>query len=214
MNNTIFGAAELVKKSASQIKYERDHKVEKKVSEAMISGVEYQNSIADKIYNAEQELRCEYHKDNITIYFCNDIVTSRMIIEVKQVNGVPEDWYLSQSILQTAFYKSMIMLQENNYAKLVTPDFMINNGAELKSVYVRKDINYYLLFGTSLYKILIDKPQIIADFYAEKAKIIANGDWKKIKEYDAIFKRKEFIYLSPFIRYCVSSFESLNLKAD
>lgn len=214
-----FSAADLVKKSAAQIKYFYDRKI-KYVSDMQKMGVQYQKEKAESLGITAEEFRGSYKDGNILIHFSNDMITDDKIIEVKMIIGEYEDWFLEGSLLQCAFYKSMIMLSETDPVYLFTPKFRIKEGYEREIITVPRNIDYHLLFGNDEYNIVVNNPKKIVDFFVEKAKIIAESsyhDYDNVKKHDEKFKFKYFQLLN----YCFSynmidknKEDDLNVKTD
>lgn len=197
-----FSASDLIKKSAAQIKYLqlRRELYRKRLTENCQRGVNYQAKMACKLEAAE-EYRGTYCQNDIVIYFCNDLVTARKIVEVKSVVGAVESWYFESSLLQTAFYKAMLMLS-NGW--LFTPKFRIKEGYARNKIQVNPLIDYHLLFGNKEYKIIIptiEDAKIIVDFFVQKASIIAKGSWDEARSFDSKYKFKQYEALNNHFKY-------------
>lgn len=197
-----FSASDLIKKSAAQIKYLqlRRELYRKKLTENCQRGVNYQAKMACKLEAAE-EFRGTYCQDDIVIYFCNDLVTTNKIVEVKSIVGEAESWYFESSLLQTAFYKAMLMLSSG---WLFTPKFRIKEGYARDKIHVDPFIDYHLLFGNKEYKITIptiEDAKIIVDFFVQKASIIAKGSWDEARSFDSKYKFKQYEALNNHFKY-------------
>ena len=191
-----FSAKDLCSKSAMQIKYLRDNPNKRTVTQNMLNGSEFQKSIFHSNSKAlySEMVGCYTTFDNeIKIYFSNDIITNKSIIEVKYVSGNYEDWFLENSILQCAFYKSLIMM---GCTSLKTASFV---NEPKKMIKISRDIDYYLKFGDRIFKIEVIHPEGIFGFFLCKAKHTMNYD--DAKKFDEMYKRKEFNTLSKFFNY-------------
>lgn len=142
-----------------------------------------------------EELGGVFNYDDISIYFSNDIVCYDKIIEIKQVNGQYEDWFLKNSMLQCALYCSFIRLGSNY---LTTSNFFLKEGNDKKSIIVNPNIDYFLQFGNKLYKINVYNPTMIVNFFLNKA--IASLDYESAKQFDNLYKHNEFELLKKYFR--------------
>lgn len=210
MENLIkHSAADLLKKSAMQIVFLRNRK-ERYATKMQEIGNEYQSKVSndDKYKNKglyAEELRGSYSFDNNVIFFCIDMISDGNFFEIKSIQDkegnitdeYPE-WYLNNSLLQCAFYKSMLILGDNK--TLFTPKFRIKEGFEYKAMEVEPTNDYTLLFGDKLkFKVDVKKPQAIIDFYKNKIEHLENYD--TAKEYDNQFKFKDFDVLKKCFKY-------------
>jgi hypothetical protein len=186
----MLSASDLIKKSAMQIKYLRDHTVEKVVTPSQLEGEQFQNTQAIDL-EAVQEMRGIYKKNDLMIFFVNDMILPNRIIECKSVDLSREtpDWYFESSVLQAAFYKSLLM---NTNGILTTPTFKLNKGYKNTTIKVDPNIEYQLLFGSVYFSIQITKKQSlkIIQYFVDKA--IATYDWNTAKEYDRVHKFKHY----------------------
>lgn len=189
-----FSASVLVKKSAAQIKYLRDNPTYE-VSENALIGEQFQHAIAKEL-NADEEMSTRLELDEIVLYASHDIVTDKYVQEIKSVFGEAPQWYLESSILQTAFYKSMIMLSTG---KMLTSAFRVAQGYESKSIEVSTDIEYRLKFGEDVYVVEVSNPKAIVDYFAQKAK--STFDYDTAREYDRMHKFKHFQECSKYFKY-------------
>jgi hypothetical protein len=154
------------------------------------NGVNVQTQIAKKIPNLiGEEMGNFLTVDNIRIYFSNDIITPNGVVEVKSVNNDKpiEDWYINNSILQCAVYKSFII---NCGYNLKTSKFHIANGNKNVEYTLPDSFEYILYFGGRIFKINVNNPNKIVKFFIEKAKHCLN--WNDAKSFDEKYKRKEF----------------------
>lgn len=212
MENLVkYSASDLIKKSCRQIIFLRNKK-EQIISRMQLKGTQFQSKISEeiKILNKgiiAEELRGVYNYDNITIFFCIDLYVNNCFYEIKSIfdkNGNEsleyEDWYLNNSLLQCAFYKSLLMLGENN--TLFTPKFRLKEGFEFKAQPINKYNDYFLIFGNvEKYKIEVTNPEEIIYFYKQKIEHLKNYDCATI--FDSKYKRKEFDFLKKYFKYTI-----------
>lgn len=191
-----FSASALTKQSASQILYYALTKSAPKVTPAMIKGDTYAKDLTVSL-GAASERRGVFNEVDTTIFFCIDMATPDAYIEVKQVNDMNtyEDWYLESSLLQSAFYATLL----KNVVTLDTPKFMVDKGYDYYIENVVLDKPFHLWFGDDKY--LVEDDANILDFFLKKAKEVANSvegrDFAKVKAFDAEYKRKEYQLLQP-----------------
>jgi len=197
-----FSAKDLCTRSCMQIKMLAEHPERKSPPSAMVYyGEAFQKAVARTIPNIiGEEMRGKYTNDRlgITINFSNDIVCNDKIIEVKSVNGKYEDWYLQSSILQCAFYKSMMLLGARH---LETASFYVNLGNERVQTEIdpSRNIRYILIFGEEKYEIFVSNPYQIVGFFENKA--VCSTDWTSAKRWDEMYKHREFECLAQYINY-------------
>lgn len=193
---TCFSASDLIKKSAAQIKFERDKNIVPTISEQMKKGVKYQEQQATKFTDSYQEMRGVYkdYDDCLTIFFTNDIITPKFIAEVKMVDYKREVpfWYLENSLLQAAFYKSLLMKSNGS---LQTPKFRLQQGQPLQTLTVDTSIPYRLIFGKTTYNIIVKDPEKIIHFYSIKA-LSTTCTYEDARTFDRENHHKEFEKLS------------------
>ena len=192
-----FSASDLVKRSACQIKYLLNNKLDIKASKKQLQGLNHQNKLGNEL-NAKQEYRGVYKNDNIIIYYCNDLVLNDKIIEVKNVEGKVEDWYFQSSILQTAFYKSLIL---NSDGTLETPQFRINQGYKHEIIHIDINLPYYLYFGDEKYLVTVKKPKYIINFFYNKAKLTITESYDYLRLYDSKNRYNQFTLLKEYFSY-------------
>lgn len=195
-----FSASSLVKQSASQIKYLLSHKQVKPLSANIISGTKHQFNSASVMTNKiAEEMRGSYIKGDITIYFCNDVLLDYKLVEIKSIDESRkiEDWYFNSSILQTAFYKSLLL---NSNGLLCTPAFRIKEGYQNITRQIDINMPYYLMFGKDHYRIDVLNDKFIINFYLKKIKAILSS-WDDVKIFDDKYKFKEYEYLKKALKY-------------
>lgn len=193
-----YSAADLVKRSCAQLVYFKNYK-EDVLSQRALNGEEYQSKIVkdESLANTvADEMRGCYSYDDIEIFFCIDMIKNGEFYEIKSIQDddgnetleYPE-WYLNSSLLQCAFYKSLLM--EMNGNKLYTPKFRLKEGYKMSCVEINNNANYYLKFGgVGVWKIDVVNPTDIIDFY--KNKIAHITDYDDARAFDREFKWKEF----------------------
>ena len=193
-----FSAKDLVSRSCSQIKLFMDYPEKRpQPSSNMLYGEKFQRAVADTIPNIiGEEMRGIYTNGGLSIYFSNDIVCNDKIIEVKSVVGTAPDWYFKSALIQCAFYKAMIM---QGFNRLETASFYVNLGNERNVTIVPRHIDYFLIFGEEKYKIEVDNPNAIINFFLDKA--MACTDWNLAKNFDFVNKHREFDILKRYFRY-------------
>jgi len=196
-----FSAKDLCTRSCMQIKMLTEHPEMRPQPSAMVSyGEKFQKAVADTIPNIiGEEMRGKYVNaaHAITINFSNDIVCADKIIEVKSVTGKYEPWYLQYSILQCAFYKSMMLLGAR---RLETASFYVNLGNPRVETDVNlRSIRYILIFGEEKYEIFVSDPYQIVGFFEHKA--YCSLDWNTAKQWDEQYKHREYECLKEFINY-------------
>ena len=189
---------DLLTKSCMQLKYLREHPEKKRTpSSLMYEGCRYQHQIAAVQPNLiGEEMGCCFETDDIRIYFSNDIICSDRIIEVKQINGHYEDYYLENSLLQCAVYKAFILACNGN---LATSKFHVQNGNDYKSYKIAFNHKYYLFFGNRVFSISVITPSALVNFIVNKAN--ASLSYETAKEFDYEFKHKEFEMLSKYFTF-------------
>jgi len=206
-----FSAADLIKCSARQMVYLANKK-ERIASYLQMKGVEYQSRIVADEKNhgiVADEMRgcynCSLDGDDITIFFCIDMVKDGKFYEIKMNNDIDgnvrtdyEPWYFQISLLQCAFYKSLLLKMHDH--TLYTPKFRIKEGFEKAALQINPEWDYILKFG-EIGEFVVDvvNPDKIIDFYKNK---IANiTDYDAATDFDREFKHKEFKHLEKYIVY-------------
>jgi len=190
-----FGAADLVKKSAMQLCYQRRNKVIPPVTENQLKGVAYQEAQAKSVF---QEMKGTYKHDYIYISYCIDEVqfsekTGKYLCIERKMQDERElpQWFINKSILQTSLYSSLVKFNPNTLYS--TAQFRLNEGHpyyELKIV----DFKYYLKIGENLLFFVPPKVEVL-DFFIKKAK--ASLNYETGKEWDHLYKHKEFDFIQP-----------------
>jgi hypothetical protein len=204
-----YSAADLLKKSAMQLVFLRTKK-ERYATKMQINGNAFQSKVSndDKYKNKgvfAEELRGSYSFDKNVIFFCVDMISDGIFYEVKSIqdkdgnltNDYPE-WYLNNSILQCAFYKSLLIEGNNN--TLFTPKFRIKEGFEYKAMDVDINSDYILLFGENLkFKVDVVDSKKIIEYYINKVNSLK--DYETAKNYDYSHKFRDFSLLKNYFNY-------------
>lgn len=192
-----FSASDLCKRSASQICYLRKHPNKLVITPEQLSGIKKQ---ANNTKSKYMEM-CGAIKINgvDTIYFSWDEVQVKAdtgvakFIEHKQVLGETEDWYLYNSMLQTALYGA---LSVRTY-RYETAKFFQKAGNKKQVLdlmgYSRR---FYLQFGNKTYKIKLGHGLNLFNFLVAKAE--ASKHYDTAKEFDMKYKHREFELLSKY----------------
>jgi hypothetical protein len=202
-----YSAADLVKRSCAQLVYFKNYK-EDVLSQRALNGEEYQSKIVkdESLANTvADEMRGCYSYDDVEIFFCIDMIKNGEFYEIKSIqddNGNEtleySEWYLNSSLLQCAFYKSLLM--EMNGNKLYTPKFRLKEGYKMSCVEINNNANYYLKFGgVGVWRIDVVNPTDIIDFY--KNKIAHITDYDDARAFDREFKWKEFEVLKKYFTF-------------
>jgi hypothetical protein len=190
-----FSASQLIKCSASQLLYFKSKNVKQTVTPQQLRGDAHAKQIVQK-HKASDERRGIIKLDDFIIIFCIDMLKNNLAVEIKNVEGEYEDWYLKTSILQATFYFTMLLQCKT----LDTPKFKIKEGYKQEITHLPKDISFELWFGNDKYQIFSDYN--VFSFYKKKAEIIYNSfnplNYDKVREFDKKYKHKEFEHLNPY----------------
>ena len=182
-----FSAADLCKKSAAQILYLRN-KQERIRTWRMEMGIKYQHQVAEQKEDAAEEFRTSIADGDIVIFACHDIVCPDKLIEVKSIEGETEQWYFESSLLQTAYYKSIVMSSDGH---MFTPKFRLREGYKKEHKKVNPNIAYHLLFGEEEFDIEVQNPQKMVEYFFTKAEATLL-DYATARAYDAEHKFKHY----------------------
>lgn len=189
--NRCLSASDLVKRSALQIRFLR-MKRQSIITRRMLAGVQYQNQVAvEQKAEDAQEYRTTVQVGDLVIFACHDIITPDYCMEVKSITpgSNVEDWYLESSLLQTAFYKSLLMCSDGY---VCTPKFRIKEGYNKKTLLIDKNLPYILKMGeSSSWEVTTLYPEKIIQYFAEKGKVTF-GDELDCRKYDRMHKFKHF----------------------
>ena len=163
----------------------------------MEHGVEYEHKVAEENKGSCMEMVTVYNREDITIFACHDIVCDDKIIEVKTTEFGHERWYFESSLVQVAFYKSLLMTSNGD---LFTPKFRIREGYNKDYKKAKPDIEYHLRFGDEEYKIDVIHPESIIQYFLNKAKVTML-EYDDCRKYD---KAHKFRHYSDLCQYFVS----------
>lgn len=189
-----FSASELVKRSASQLVYIYIKRIEYEATPRQYRG----NIHAEKIIELEEasaERRGVINIEKDLLFFCVDMVKGNTYVEIKMVEGEYEQWYLESSIVQSAFYASLL----EDVKTLDTPKFRKKEGYKQKVDIVEESKKFELWFGEDRYDIVpSDK---LKQHFIEKLIIVKRGvesrNFDEARIWDAKFKFKEYDMYKP-----------------
>lgn len=195
-----FSASELVKRSASQLLFKELKSLywqkSAKVSPRQIKGNEFADEIVFK-EEAAAEKRGVLAIDDDLIFFCVDMVKDKSFIEIKMVDNEDEyeDWYLKSSIMQSAFYATLL----TQVKTLDTPKFKKKEGYKQEVIAIPSDFDFQLWFGKQKFKVY---PNVkILNHYLKKIELINNSiptkDYDSCRIFDLKYKHKEFDIFKP-----------------
>lgn len=209
MKNIFFSLKELCSQSAMQLKYLRDNPNKKpKITDKQYSGINYQTEIFKKLNDNKITQECGNFCaiENIIIYYSNDIILQRSIIEVKNIIGDYNEYYLQNSLLQCAIYKSFI---DYNNQYIYTSKFYENKINDKFHVQLPNNFKYFLLFGNQAFEIFNLDNRNLFDFIFSKA--LASLDYATAKDFDKVYKHNEFELLKHnFLYKKIGNFDDLN----
>lgn len=197
-----FSAADLVKRSASQIAYLTFNKIKPEATPGQYKGEAYQEAVIHDIKEMSSERRGTYMHNDHHIHFCIDGVKDNLFIEIKKVDNEDEypQWYLESSIMQSVFYTTLL----HDVKKLVTPTFKVKEGYLQYDTVLdhTRPIYFELWFGNKTYR--VTKSHKIRKMYLDKVDVIAktinSNDWSYVRQYDSVYKHKEFLLMKPRYR--------------
>lgn len=194
-----FSAADLVKKSASQIAYFEMKKLERVASPRQIKGNQYSDEVVQKL-GASSEKRGTIIGEKYRLYFCIDMIQKNVATEIKMVDGEYEEWYLQSSIIQSAYYAQLL----KSVQYLDTPKFKIKEGYEQDFIDTTNiQWKYELLFGNKKYSVepcyrlqvhFEDKIDTIIETLTSK-------NWFHVKKWDSMYKFKEWEEFKKYIKF-------------
>lgn len=193
-----FSASSLVKSSASQILFLSLKNERPRPTKAMLEGTHNQQQVSTSAF---KEMRGIYTEYGITVFFCIDEIQGTTLIEHKYIVGELPDWFLYQSIIQTALYSALT----HSVSKLETASFFVNLGNPKNYLDTRKVPYSSILKFTGnclkTYKVeCLDNAKLIK-YFIDKAFIIASKDFTKTRAYDAKHKFKDWEFLKSIISY-------------
>ena len=191
MDELFFSASDLIKCSAKKICYMRG-RPRPITTKRQNDG----NKWAESMIMGFPEMRGIYRAKYGTIFYSFDEIRPYKdclkLIEYKSVEDINkiEDWYLSNSILQMAFYTSLLML--NNDKILSTASFYLKNGNPFNKIDARytKRVLSFLNMGGVKFQVNVIEPYRIVGLFLMKASMSVN--YTKATAYDAEYKFKEY----------------------
>ena len=192
-------AANLIKQSCKQICYFRKKKEFAKPTQKQQRGIEHQEKVSISEY---KEMRGCYETTKHLIFFSFDEVLiheNKLILkEHKMVEGSYEDWYEQYSILQTAVYHQLALMQEKK--ELFTAKFFQKQGYTTKYLnYEDKQLVSILSMGEK--KLFSVKPlstEIVSYFVK---KLEASYSYETAEQWDIKYKFKDWQQLNKFVEY-------------
>ena len=167
----------------------------------MLRGIEYQNKVSVELQAEDaQEFRTTLNVGDLTIFACHDIITPDYIMEVKSIEegSKVEDWYIENSLLQTAFYKALLMCSDG---KVVTPKFRIKEGYRRQSKQLDTNLPYILKLGNlASYEVNVVSSMELIKYFAEKGRITFLSE-KECRAYDKIHKFRHTYFCQNYYTY-------------
>ena len=204
-----YSAALLVKQSAAQLNYH--FRKAQKAGKGMVvpDAFEYiptkeqkdGNKWADdQTVSDFKEMRGQFTYDGDTIYFCIDeiqVLKNRLkFIEHKKPPGDPKQkWYRENSIIQVAFYQSLLLYADS---KLLVPSSF---SSAISPISTRNfKITWILNCGGDKYRITVKDHLKIMRFFLTKLR--ASRDYNTSKRFDQSWKHKEWQgWFKELVRY-------------
>lgn len=192
-----FSAAELVKRSASQLVFLELKKLKWQATQRQIKGNKYAEKIVLKEQASSEKRGILPLKEDL-LFFCIDMVKGNLFVEIKMVDDENnyEDWYLNSSILQSTLYATLL----TKVKTLDTPKFRKKEGFKQEIIKIPKPNTFELWFGKNK-RIEVYKNKEVFEFYVRKMEIIRNCvdriDFEPCREFDLKYKFKEFSILKP-----------------
>lgn len=190
----LFSASSLVKLSAKAVCYYHTHDRQQKNT-----GVSQKvgNEFGAKLVKGMPEMRGSYKFNNHIIYYCFDDIRVSNIIRLYEFKSVQRgevaDWYLNNSILQTAYYHALAVVNPNK--DYITAKFYPGRTQKLT---INKKLRSILIIGDKKYKVVVKNAQEIVKFFERKA--VASLNYNSAEVWDAKYKHKEFDALKKYIR--------------
>lgn len=189
-------ASDLVKRSAMQICYLRNKKLQHKPSAQMMRGVEHQQKKSTSQF-IEMRGMVKWN-DDFLVYFCVDEVIEKknklIFKEHKNIEGQCEEWYINSSIIQTAFYHALgLEINHMCTAKFLRKEYETKYLTNISELSIESLLEMGDNMKFSVYP--KDAEKIIA-YYKQKAYCTTNyndakswdlknkfQDWKNLKKY-------------------------------
>lgn len=194
-----FSGKDLATRSAMQLCYMRNHKVERIINYNMVIGEQHQHDVAQRQKGVYEEMKTVLRYNDIIISCCHDIVDKKnhIITEVKNIdpNRPLEDWYFKNSIVQCVLYSTVCHFNGNVF---ITPIFRIKQGFKQDGFFLT-NIEYHLLFGEEEYNIIAKDYDAILLYFSVKAN--SSKDYESAKIFDEFHKFKHFEDLRKYFDY-------------
>lgn len=186
---TFLSAADLIKRSAKQILFLRQHPDKNVVTQRQLDGVEEQKF---HVKSPFVEMRGMFNQGDITIFFSVDeaIPTSETVtfVEHKMAQGDSAQWFLDRAIEQTAAYHSLGSV----VPVLETATFYHQMGHERMRIEMGgRNIRSKLRFGETWYDVCVTDPQRIRELMIAKARSTTN--WTAAKLFGENIFHKEIL---------------------
>lgn len=192
-----FSASDLVKKSAAQLLFIILKNQKYTATNRQLKGNSYASEIVKKENTSEEKRGVIKLSEDDLLFFCIDMVKDNKYVEIKMVDNenTVEDWYLNSSIIQSAFYHSLL----NDVKSLDTPKFRKKEGFKQEVIQVIKNKEFELWFGKRKFK--IEANIKLKNHFIKKALLIkeciSTQDYDKCREFDRKYKFKEFDIFKP-----------------
>ena len=194
-------AKDLCSRSCMQIKMFIEHpELKPQPTFNQLEGEAHHHEVASKLKDIIGEEMGSHiwmnEGEDINIWFSNDILCKKGIIEVKHVkNDRDTSWFFQCSCVQCAVYS---VLSKVCKYELKTAKFYVNKGNQFKAwKYVDYEtVPYYLYFGDEIYRIDVTDEDKILEFI--KSKAAACSEWETAKAFDKLYKHVDWKTLSPY----------------
>ena len=176
-----FSAADLIKRSARQILYLRQHPEKKQVTAQQLQGVADQKKNTTSEY---VEMRGTYTRGEFNIFFSIDEVRLKgnkaMLIEHK--SGSHTDAFFKKSVQQAGAYHALMMSSD---LKLETAVFYQNMGNSVKRLDLNGlNIKTRLMYLGNEYSVTNKHVERTVDILYKKA--LATMDWDRANSFDEV----------------------------
>ena len=182
-----FSASQLAKQSCSKIMFDQMHGYKTVVTDQMKEGEKWQQSqTTSPFYEMAGSLVLSGVGFNFAVDEIRCTARSHWLIEHKMVSETPDEWFFHSSIIQTAFYGALVRAGDGH---LSTAKFM--NDPNPKELFVPwQKAKSRLNFGGDMYNVTCNDVAVLK-FFVTKGRCI--GDWNKAKQFDATYKKQEWI---------------------
>lgn len=189
--------SKLIKQSAMQLCFFRLRNMEKPITKKIIDGTAYQEKVSISEF---KEMRGCYETEEYLIFFAFDEVfvddDNITLKEHKNTEGKVEQWYIDSSILQTAVYHQLALMQEKK--ELYTAKFFQKQGYTCNHIdYNNKTLKSILSMGEQQIFEIMPKSAELVNHFVNKAK--HTYDYDSARKWDAEHKFKDYNQLKQFI---------------